>query len=348
MSDVPVGWRNSLEGRLILRLAVLLVAAMAVGFAAMVAASYHTAEELSNEALADRFVAEFLSDAAWVFPLFAVCVLALAAWTIRTSLRPVLAVSERATAIAPGATDVRLPPEGLPSELLPLVAAVNHALDRLEGGFTAQRQFTADAAHELRTPLAILTAALDNLEGAPEVERLRLDAARMNRIVGQLLRVARLDAQPLAGREPVDLNLVAAGVVEHMAPWAAAARRRLGLEPADAPVRVLGDADALSDALRNLIENAVAHAPVDTEIVVGVGADGSVSVADAGPGVPVEDRERVFARFWRGRSRSTPGAGLGLAIVSEVARAHGGQVTVGDADGGGALFRISLPTTPAC
>jgi signal transduction histidine kinase len=343
-------WRGSLEGRLILRLSVLLAAAMAAGFLAMVAASYRTAAELSNETLADRFVSEFLRDAAWVFPIFAVLVLAIAAWTVRSGLKPMVAASARAAAIAPGAVDVRLPTEDLPSELLPLVVAVNSALDRLETGFTLQRQFTANAAHELRTPLAVLTAALESLEDSSEVARLRLDAARMNRIVGQLLRVARLDAQPIATLQPIDLRAIASHVVEHLAPWAAGAGRRLAYEAPEAPVQVRGDAEALSDALRNLVENAVGHAPADSEVVVRVTADGRLCVADSGPGVAPQDRERVFERFWRGRARAagtTIGAGLGLAIVAEIVRAHGGTVSVAEADGGGALFCMAISTLPA-
>lgn len=338
-------WRRSLEGRLIVRLAILLLVAMGAGFGAMVAASYHTAAELSNEALADRFVAEFLSDAAWVFPVFALLVLAIVAWTVRSGLKPVLAASESAAAIAPGATDVRLSTENLPSELLPLVTAINGALERLEGGFNAQRQFTANAAHELRTPLAILTAALENLESSSEVERLRLDAARMNRIVGQLLRVARLDGQPISVSAPIDLRTVASGVVEHLAPWAMTAGRRLAFEAPDHPVWVRGDAEALGDAVRNLVENGVGHTPAQTEVVVEVTPDATVCVSDSGPGVAVEDREKVFDRFWRGRARtdSGAGAGLGLAIVAEIVRAHRGTVSVTAASAGGARFCIALP-----
>jgi signal transduction histidine kinase len=337
-------WRKSLEGRLVFRLAVLLLAALTVGLLATVIASYRAAEELSNEALAHEFVAEVLSDGAWFFPVFALLVLIVAARTIRSALKPIHAASDQAAAIAPGVNGVRLPTDDLPSELAPLVAAINEALQRLESGFEVQRQFTANAAHELRTPLAILTAALETLDDTPEVERLRLDAQRMNRIVAQLLRVARLDGPPMV-RHPLDLRATAAQVVEHLAPWAATIGRRLAFEAPDGPVWVLGNHDALADALRNLVENAVGHTPVDTEVLVRVEADGGLLVSDAGPGVLPEHRERVFDRFWRAPSERAAGtgAGLGLAIVAEIARAHDGAVTVSEADSGGAVFRISLP-----
>lgn len=338
-------WPRSLEGKLLLRLSVVLAATLIGGLIAAVVAAYRTAAELSDEAMADRFVAEFLHDAGWVFPLFAAVVLAVAAWTIRTSLKPLRSASEKAAAIAPGSMGVRLPREGLASELAPFVTAVNEALDRLEKGFDVQRQFTANAAHELRTPLAILTAGLDSLPASAEVERLRQDAERMNRLVAQLLRVARLDAQPMDLSQTVDLNAVAGGVVERLAPWAAGAGRSLAFEAADAPICVRGDADALGDAIRNLVENAIAHSPAGEEVTVRVDGDGAVSVIDKGPGVPGELRQRIFERFWRSPERrsSGVGAGLGLSIVSEIARAHGGEIAVLDAAGGGSCFVLRTP-----
>lgn len=338
-------WPRSLEGRLLLRLAVVLAATLIGGLVASVVAAYRTAAELADEAAADRFVAEFLHDAGWVFPLFAAVVLVVAVWTIRASLKPLRALSEQASTISPGSISVHLPHDGLPSELVPLVTAVNDALDRLAKGFEIQRQFTADAAHELRTPLSILTAGLEALPSSAEIERLRQDAERMNRLVAQLLRVARLDAQPMDLSQTVDLGEVAGGVVEHLAPWAARAGRSLAFEPAERPVPVRGNPDALSDAIRNLVENAIAHSPAGEEVIVAVDAQGAVSVSDRGPGVPPEHREKVFERFWRSRERrsSGQGAGLGLSIVAEIARAHAGRVAVTSGPAGGACFTLSVP-----
>lgn len=296
------------------------------------------------DVLARALLRRFALDIAWAIPIFAVATMAVGVWSIRCSLAPVRLASERAAAITPMQSDVRLPVDALPTELTPLAAAVNRALDRLEQAFTTQRQFTANAAHELRTPLAILSAGLEGLEDSPDVAKLRGDAARINRLVEQLLRVARLDAAPLDISKIVDLRAIAAACVEYLAPWAIEHGRALGFEaPDNRPVRVRGNADALSDALRNLIENAVAHAPYGTEVIVAVDPAGWVSVSDEGPGVAPGDRDHVFERFWRGRETRRAGAGLGLAIVAEIARAHGGSVGISDAPKGGAVFSLTLP-----
>src|SRR5262249_27609315 len=256
--------------------------------------SVSVARAADADILVHSLLREFVLDLGWIIPLLVIATLVVGALAIRSAFRPVAGISRMAAAIAPGAMSIRLPEKNLPSEITPLVAAVNHALDRLEQGFNLQRQFTANAAHELRTPLAIVTAALDSIDRNGEIAKIKADVSRMNRLVDQLLRVARLDTVALDVSDRLNLNDVAADIIATMAPWSLAKGKQIALHSADKPVVIKGNRYAIGDAIRNLVENAVAHTAPGSEVIVSTYANGSVSVADHGPGIPREERDRVF------------------------------------------------------
>jgi len=261
-------------------------------------------------------------------------------------IAPISRASDRATEIGPQSPGMRLPLDDIPAEVAPLVYAVNGALDRMERALDAQRQFAADAAHELLTPLAVLMANLDTVEDRRSVASLRQDVEEVTDVVTQLLRLAELEGLGAPPTEPVDVRGLAADSVARMAPLAVKQGRSIALTGVERPVMVLCEARGFTGALRNLIKNAIAVTAPGTTVEVEIAEDGAVRVIDCGPGVPPAEREAIFERFRRGRNASGPGAGLGLSIVKRFVETYGGTVEVGDAPGGGAVFTLHLPRAP--
>ena len=301
-----------------------------------------------RDVIIDDIVASFLPRVAWItFPILLLLLL-IDIMIFRRALDPVREASTTAASIGPTRTDVRLSEQSMPSEIVPLVHAINQALDRLEAGFRTQREFTADMAHELRTPLAIMRARVDTMEEQPLRHSLEADIVNMTRTVNHVLDIAELEAFVVDGSSQADLQAVCADAVAFMAPLVVDSDRTIALTGAETPVWVHGHAEALFRAVRNLVENAIRHTPAGGAIEVDVAADGAVRVLDEGPGVPLAERETIFKRFWR-RDRARPESrGLGLAIVTRVAAAHGGSISVDDRPGGGAVFTLRLqPSRPA-
>ncbi|AMV73603.1 ATP-binding protein [Desulfuromonas carbonis] len=247
-----------------------------------------------------------------------------------------------------------LPVASQPRELQPLVTALNLLLRRLESAMELQRKFIADAAHELRTPLAAVQIQAQLLE-RPQTDaerqltigQIRGGISRAAHLVQQLLILARLAPE---GRRRdlvrVDLGRLAREVAAEFAPLALAAGIDLGVVCHD-PVSVDGDADSLQTLLGNLIDNAIRYSPRDGQVDIALfAADGSVvcEVRDAGPGIPPAERERVFDRFYRCLGSGVEGSGLGLAIVREIVEQHGAAIELGDTGAGkGLRVKITFP-----
>ncbi len=245
--------------------------------------------------------------------------------TLHVGLRPLRRLSLLAADIGPATIHARLPVASAPREVAPLVEAFNATLDRLEAGWRAQRDFSANAAHELRTPLAILRAQVESLLEPDERRAASEEFERLGRLVAQLLALAEAESGPLAQTHSFDLVALARDVASDMAGFVLSSGRTVGFDNAIEQLMIEGQPDLVETALRNLLENAVRHTPSGAEILVTIDADGRVCVSDDGPGVPAEARARLFERFSRGDPQGS-GAGLGLSIVRQIMERHGGGV----------------------
>lgn len=237
---------------------------------------------------------------------------------------------------------VRFSEKGVPGEIRPLVEAVNRALLRLDDGYERHQRFILDAAHELRTPIAILQTRIEGMPGGPLRNRILADANRISSLSEQLLDLQRIDRSLVLS--PVNAHDLCESVVADLAPIAIDNGYQLALNVEDASVTLLGDEGALRQVLANLIQNAIEHAEGHGTISVASRAGGIIEVTDEGPGIPESERERIFEPFYRLRP-SARGAGLGLNLTQEIIRRHKGTISVVESQQG-ACFRIRIPTAP--
>jgi two-component system, OmpR family, sensor kinase len=290
-------------------------------------------------------------------------------WLVRLGLRPLEDVEATADSIAAGNLDQRVPGADQPTEVGRLARALNVMLERIQSAFDARlrsearlkdneqhlRQFVADASHELRTPIAAVSAyaelferyGADNLKDLPRVAAgIRTETARMDRLVNDLLTLARLDEGLPLERTPVELVSLVSEAVR--------TATTVGPEwpvhfSATRPVEISGDKDRLRQVVDNLLANVRAHTPSGTTATVRVeqvGDEAEIVVRDSGPGMPADEARRVFERFYRAdkaRTRPHGGSGLGLSIVSAIVAAHGGTVTADSAPGQGMTVTVRLP-----
>jgi signal transduction histidine kinase len=301
------------------------------------------------------------AEAAWrsVAPLAiaAPLVALLVGWLIGVSLTPLNRLVADVRRRGAGLLEP-LNSTGLPTEIAPLVGALNALLARLQSAFDAQRSFVADAAHELRSPLTALKLQLDLLKGAPDdaartsaIDQLGAGMERLRHLVEQLLVMARVEpgGAPLVLAE-VDLAEVVRLAASDTVPLAAAQFTDIELD-APQPVLVRGDANALRILVRNLLDNAVRyagdHARVAVQVLDSHEAVGGalLRIDDSGPGIPPQEREHVFDRFYRRESGATTGSGLGLAIVRTIAESHGARIILDTAPLGGLRVELRFPAS---
>ena len=276
-------------------------------------------------------------------------------WLVGAALRPVEAIRARVASISSTDLALRVPVPDTHDEIADLASTMNAMLARLESGRAAQHRLVSDASHELRSPLATITTALELASGRPEMidgelidESLLPEAHRMHQLIEDLLVLARSDEGALALRhDDVDIDDLLHAEASRLRS-AGSLRVVTHIEAC----RTVGDRPALARVLRNLVDNATRYA--SSTVSLDCHAEPGhivVRVADDGPGIPVADRTRIFERFVRldpSRSRFSGGSGLGLCIVDEIVRSHHGTIAVGDAVQGGALFTLTLPLAQQC
>ena len=288
----------------------------------------------------------------WPMLLLSLVLLAAMVWTVTVALRPLEAVRAqiaRRDAAALDPVDVR----GAPAEVAPLLDALNGLLARVADNIGLQRQFVADAAHELRSPLTVLRMQIQMLgRDQPEAQRqaslaaLTAAIARSSRLAEQLLGLAQQDAlSESSPTETIELTAFAANAIAEMAPFAAA--RQIDLNFLDTmPVRVSVHADSLMILLRNLLDNAVRYTPPGGAVSIAVGRHddcGVLTIADSGPGIPEAELPRVTDRFYRVPGSGDSGSGLGLAIVLAAAGHLGARLELRNSSSGGLVAKVLFP-----
>ncbi|MFQ6547723.1 sensor histidine kinase [Aestuariibius sp. 2305UL40-4] len=303
-------------------------------------AQHKVTDDFLNRAVA----IELMDEAVMVgLPFLAVFIL-LGVGLVRYSTTGLTYLSGKAREIGPQSLRARLPVHAAPAEIAPLAEAFNDAIDRVAEGYEAQKRFTIDAAHQLKTPLAVLRARLQSIpafEGRALVED---DLDHMDRLVRQLLTSARLSAFELDPSSRMDLSELATEVATSLAPLAIDQGCELELVEATSPVIVAGEAHLAVEALHNLVENAIAHTAPGTTVRIRIHPPSTMEVMDRGPGVPGSEKKHIFMPFGQGRTPTPNGTGMGLAIVRQIMQVHGGTVDVADREGGGAVFSLHFST----
>lgn len=294
-----------------------------------------TVSERLIDFLHKSFALPFIRFGIELFSLVLLVVFGLCAWiTLKYSLRPLRNISTAATMISTRSLNARLETAGVPTEIYPLIDSFNQALGRLEKGFRVQQDFLAKAAHELKTPLTLIRAEVETMaDDAESRDHLLQQVEHLARQVQQLLLLAEVSEPFSYHFAEVKVGSVAKDCVQFLQPIANDERVRLTLVMQNPQLVWRADRGALFTLLKNLIENAIQHAPPESEVQIEICMQ-QITVRDFGFGVSKEELPLLFTRFWRGAHRRDIGAGLGLAICQEIAVAHGWELTADNAQPG--------------
>ncbi len=292
--------------------------------------------------IVDDVVDDFLRRFLWVLPVMLLASLALSLIVLRRVTGNFRRATSQADAIGLARLDARIDETQLPSEAAPLVRATNRAIDRLEAGYHAQGEFVGNVAHELRTPLALLSLHTEQLPASRQRDQLQSDIEKANHVVRQLMELAAIDRLHPECRA-IHSTDVAREVVETMVPIVYRSGHSIALEiPDTVPPPVQAVRELLVIALTNIVDNAVRHTPQGCAITVIVESEGSLVVEDDGPGIEIDTGAVGVRRFRRGDAARTDSAGLGISIVERIMRVCGGALEVSRAAGGGARLRLRL------
>ncbi len=295
-----------------------------------------------TESLLAQLMLGALGELDWPFALLLTAVVGVVVVTVLSSLRSLRAVSHQASRLSLDRLGERLYARNLPREVVPLVQAVNASLDRLEADYRVQREFTANAAHELRTPLATLRARLESRFSTQQLGDVTLEIEQLGRLVEQLLCLARLDSQEQLQSAAFDAYAVALDVARELAPGALETEHYISATTPDASVPARGNETLTRLVFRNLIENAIQYTPAGTSITLSAGR-ATVIIADDGPGIAPQAAALLFERFRRGPNAPGFGAGLGLPIARCIMERQGGHLSLDPDTDRGARFVIGFP-----
>jgi signal transduction histidine kinase len=301
-------------------------------------------------------VRRLLTSLLLVLPVLLICSVSVGYWLAGRALAPLASITDALADIRPRDLSRRLADTSIDDEPGRLIRAINGLLERVERASFSERRFAVDAAHELRTPLAVLRSGIEVIlrrkrtdrEYERALERALHDVATVGALADDLLAFTRLDQELSLDRAAIDLRCLAEEVIETIEPVTAA--KHLSIETTLTAATVQGNREHLRRLIVNVLDNALKFTPEGGRVEVALeSCNGRVElrIADSGPGIQQEELPLIFERFFRGQNgRNNSGKGLGLSLCREIVELHGGKISVTSRPGNGAEFLISLPATP--